>query len=666
MPSSRIRPTTGMLNRYINRATEARKNRGLAFKLSICIISAASVVLIFILLYQYSTSRDIILNGASENAHNLALSTIYRIQEVLSSVAKVPSNVAYVYESTSSSEDELKSFLHSIVANNDEIYGSCMAFEPYTFFENSYSYAPYFYKSGDEILYENLGSETYNYFDWDWYQIPKELERPVWSEPYYDEGGGNIIMSTYSVPFYRRESGERLLHGILTSDISLHWLQELVSSIEIFESGYGFLISRNGTIVTHPQENLIMNESIFSMAEELDYPGLRDIGRAMIHGESGFVRLTGIVFHDRGWLYYAPVTVSGWSLGIVIPEDELYADLRDLSTDLLFIGTIGLLALLVVIVLISRGITRPLSRLAAVTQDIGSGNFNVELPPARSGDEIGKLSGSFGSMQAQLKEYIANLKETTAAKERIESELDIAREIQMSMIPKTFPAFPNKGQIDLYASIEPAKAVGGDFYDFFFLDDTHLCFAIGDVSGKGVPAALFMAVTRTLLRSKVQQSGLTVEQIVASMNKDLVSDNEKNLYVTFFLCILDITSGELEYCNAGHNYPYYHRKSGGMEQLAKTHTVPLGTFDVEPDGADKVILEPGEEVILYTDGLNEAMNADDELYEDVLLDDCLAKLNTESAEQTVLTILKDVEDFTRGAEQSDDLTIAALRYLGEM
>ncbi len=417
------------------------KNRGIALKLILLILSSSTLIFVLIFGYNYLFSRRIIIKNVEENARNLALATVNRIDIVLRSMEKVSENLACYLENTSYSKSELINFLRLVVENNPEIYGSAVAFEPYAFERDSLYFAPYFYKSEGKIRFTYLGGESYKYFYWDWYQIPQELDRSVWSEPYYDEGAGNIIMSTYSVPFHRTVSGEKRFMGIVTADVSLSWLEEIVASIKIAQTGYGFLVSKNGTFVTHPDNHLIMNETIFSVAEARGDAHLREIGRKMIGGKAGFVPFNSVVTEKKCWMVYAPLSSSGWSLGVLFPQDELMADIFSLNRTVLFLGIVGFSFLLVVIVVISGSITRPLRALAKATENIGSGNLDVELPALKSQDEVGKLTESFTYMKSSLKQYIKELTETTAAKERIESELKIAHDIQMGILPKIFPPF---------------------------------------------------------------------------------------------------------------------------------------------------------------------------------------------------------------------------------
>lgn len=639
------------------------KNRGLAFKLILLILSSVTMIFLLIFGYSYMYSRKIIVENVEKNAMNLAKATVNQIDVVLSSIEKVPENLVYVLERSLCSGEELNDLLKYIVQKNNEIYGSAVAFEPKAYDGKTERYAPYFYKSDGEIKYSDLGIESYQYFFQDWYQIPKELNLPVWTEPYFDDGGGNIIMSTYSVPFFRTSGEKKELAGIITSDISLSWLQETVASIKIAKTGYGFLISQNGTFVTHPKKELVMNETIFSQAEARGDEELREIGRKMIHGESGFVPFRSILTGKLCWMVYAPLSSSKWSLGVLFPQDELMADVVRLNKIVIILGMLGFAFLLMVIVFIARSITRPLSLLAGVTEDIATGNLDVEIPEITTGDEVGKLAQSFDYMKQSLKQYIADLTETTAAKERIESELQIAHDIQMGILPKIFPPFPERPEFDLYATLEPAREVGGDLFDFFFLDDEHLCFNVGDVSGKGVPASLFMAITKTLIKTRAD-SGMTPELVLNQVNQDLSMDNPSLLFVTLFLGILNIKDGTVEYCNGGHNPPYIIRANGTIEAVERTDGIALGVMEDFSFRSKRIILNTGDTLFIYSDGVTEAMNNSHELFSEERLERELSRLKGLPVDDILAGIMEKIRDFSQDEPQTDDITMMIIRYNG--
>lgn len=613
--------------------------------------------------YNYLFSRRIIVKNLEENARNLALATVNRIETVLRSMEKVSENLAYFLENSSDSKNELLDLIRSVVEKNPEIYGSTIAFEPYAFDKNSLYFAPYFYKGDGKIKFTYLGGESYRYFYWDWYQIPKELNRPVWSEPYYDKGGGNIIMSTYSAPFYKTIAGKRQFMGVVTADVSLSWLQEIVSSIKISQTGYGFLISKNGTLVTHPYKHLIMNETIFSVAEARRDASLREIGREMIGGKTGFVPFDSIVTGKKCWMVYAPLPSSGWSLGVLFPQDELMADINSLNRTMLFLGMAGFLLLLVVIVSIASSITQPLRALAKGTEDIATGNLDIKLSPIKSRDEVGKLAESFTYMKSSLKKYIKELTETTAAKERIESELKIARDIQMGILPKIFPPFPDRPEFDIYATIEPAKEVGGDLYDFFFIDEDHLCFVIGDVSGKGVPAALFMAVTKTLIKVSAR-SGITPDEILIKVNNELSRDNDSCMFVTIFCGILNTKTGEVLYANGGHNPPLITRQGKGAIFLKTSGGIAVGAVEDTTFKTESLLLQPGDSLFMYTDGVTEAMNEREELFSEERLKKEITARQERPIQELVVGIMQALRAFSQGMPQADDITMMILRFQG--
>ena len=635
------------------------KNRGIAFKLIFFILISITIIFATIFGYDYLFSRRIIIKNAEVNAGNLAMATVGRIDIQLKSIEKVSENIACFMENSSYNKKRLMNLLHLIIKNNHEVYGAAIAFEPYAFDPDALCFAPYFYKSNGEIKYRDV---PYKYFYRDWYQIPKELNRPVWSEPYYGEAGG-IIMTTYSVPFYRNNSGKRQFSGVVAVDVSLNRLQKVVSSIKILQTGYGFLISKNGTFITHPDNRMIMNESIFSVAEEKNDPGLRKTGRRMIRGETGFVRLNSLLTGKKCWMAYAPVSSNGWSLAIFFPEEELTADISSLNhmTIFLFIG--GSLFLIAVIILIAGSITKPLRSLAGAAEDIGTGNLDVSFPPVKSLDEVGKLTEALIYMKDSLKQYIKDLTETTAAKEKIESELKIAHDIQMDIIPKVFPAFPNRTEFDIYATIEPAREVGGDLYDFFFMETDHLCFTVGDVSGKGVPASLFMAVTMTLIKAKASK-GLTPDKILSDVNQELSINNTNLMFVTLFLGILDINTGEMEYCNGGHNPPCLIYDDGRIEPLETTGGMALGVMDGFAYQSKKVFLQEGDTLFLYTDGVTEAMNKSQELFSEERLLKGLTAMWDKPIEEIISGTMDNIRLFVRGESQSDDITMMALRFKG--
>ncbi len=380
--------------------------RGITFKLTIAVLGLTSLIFVGIITYSHVYTQRIMLKQAEKSARNLALSVAWRIEQEFRSVAKVPEGLAHYLEIRPCRDREmLLSLLRSTVSENHEIFGAAVAYEPYAFSREQRYFAPYYYKEGTRLRFVEL-SKSYDYAQRDWFHIPEVLRAPVWTQPYYDVGGGNILMVTYSVPFFHvsADGSQENVRGIVTSDISLEWLTEVVSSIKIGETGQCFILSDVGKFVTTPDKNIIMRESIFSLAEERGEPRLRKIGRAMITGKAGFVDLGTDLTGRDSYLAYARIPTTGWSLGTVYPKDELFADVRRLHRRTLILAVAGVLALLLAAVVVAKSIARPLRRMAGAAVRVGAGDLEIDLTDIRSRDEVGQLAQAFMRMTEGLKE----------------------------------------------------------------------------------------------------------------------------------------------------------------------------------------------------------------------------------------------------------------------
>lgn len=389
--------------------------RGLAFKMVLSIFVSIWIIFIVIFYTTQKYTRDIVFKNLKINAENLTKSTVARIEKVLGSIQRVPDNYNWMFEQENLDETGVKKLLRMILENNREIIGAGIAYRPYYHDPATKYYSFYFYRSFGAIKFKNLGGEHYDYYLMDWYQIPKELDKAMWSEPYFDEGGANRVVSTYSIPIYSGTGAQREFVGIFAIDISLDWLQEFMSEIKVYETGYGFILSKTGVIVTHPVKNIQMNETVFSISDEQRSPDLRKIGRNMIRGETSFAEIEyrNVRTGKLSWISYAPISMNGWSLGVVFPVDEFLADTTRLRRLVAGMGFGGGAILFLIIILISSSITRPLRKLTRVTEVFAGGQFDVELPPIRSKDEIGSLNSAFATMQEKLAKTIKDLKEAS-------------------------------------------------------------------------------------------------------------------------------------------------------------------------------------------------------------------------------------------------------------
>ena len=639
------------------------RNMTIAWRMTLLILVGAGCILGAIIGYSYVTARRLLEQELREKACYLAEGTANRIETVQRSVEKVGRGMSLRFDSESMPLEEVYAFLEATVRQNDEVCGS--AFAPaQEYFEKFGRKVPYVYRvpqSAGLLKRTSLADGNYNFEVRDWYTLPRDLAHATWCEPYYDDGGGNALMVTFSVPCYRGGQTNDLL-GIVTCDVSLSWLTDLMASLNLGKEGYAFLISDHGTYMTHRRKDFIMNETVFSVAEDHGVESLREIGRRMIHGETGFGQIVSFVTGKPSWFAYAPVPSTHWTVGLVFPKKELLDKVISLSRALALVGVLGFVLLLGVTLAIARSITRPLRQLEAATKTLSAGNLDQPLPVIAGEDEVASLSHAFDTMRRNLKTHVEQLRVTTAAKERIESEIHIARSIQMSLVPRTFPPFPERNDIELFALLDPARDIGGDFYDFFMEEDDHLCLVVGDVSGKGVPAALFMAVTRTFLRTI-----WTVERDPAAtltrLNNELAHDNDPSMFVTLFCARIHLPTGRCVYANGGHNPPFLMRADGAVSRLPRVRGTLVGGMENMIFEEGVVDLHPRDTLFLYTDGVTEAMNPDEVLTgEDWTLRE-LEKVRTKNCESLIGEMRAALKTYAAGAEQSDDITMLAFRLI---
>ena len=557
-------------------------------------------------LIQYFYARDTIYAEATRRAESELEATNLKITDVLDQVETTVRNNVWPVRKTLPVPDSLWVLVNRIVDCNPYVYGSAIALVENYYPDRGSLFAPYAYRNDERIDTVQLGTDSYRYPEKKWFYRPIEQGDGYWSEPYFDTGGGESLMTTYSMPV-TDYTGK--VAAVLTADISLDWLTDLVGSIKDYPEAFSALVSRTGQLMVCPAPAFVMTKTVQDVAAMMeDSTSVRNVSLAMLAGEKGNRQV-----HYKGekhYVFYAPIDRAGWSMAIVIPHKEIYGDVR----------RVGLLVILL--------------------QVLGIFLMSYIL---------------YKAVTSQLR-----YRDVSEKKSRIDSDLRVARNIQMAMLPKAFLKAPEHPEIDMSGIIVPAKEVSGDLYDFY-VRDGKLFFCIGDVSGKGVPASLLMAVTRSLFRT-VSVHEKSPQRIVSQINNSMVDMNENNMFVTFFLGVLDLGTGHLCYCNAGHNAPV-RTGPGGASFLDVVPNLPLGVVPGMQYREQEADLAVNEGLFLYTDGVTEAEDKDFLLFgEDRLLKD-LDRTCAEDADSQVQSMVSAVKGHVRGVDPSDDLTILAVRFL---
>lgn len=635
----------------------------LSAKLCLYIISAFVIIFVSITAYNYFESKKYILQINNENILTLENAAINRINTFLTVPQYVAMHFAESIDISNYSKEVLIELEKNVLKKHSEVYGVGIAYAPNTMNVKAELFCPYYFRTKNGTKYTDLAGETeggYKYYETNWYINPEKMGKGIWGEPYFDEDSGAFLV-TYSVPFYLTRDGKEEFGGVAACDITLDWFQKIISDINPFKSGYTFVLSSKGTYLAHPnKEYYIKEKNFYTLSEEFHDPLRGEIGQRMTSGETGSQSFYSFQLNEECIVYYSPLKTTGWSIGVVVPERELFSGLNTLLWKSIALGLAGFVLTFAMVIYLSGKATTPLRKLTMAAKKIGLGDFTADIPKVNTRDEVGMLSKSFTAMKINLIKYIKNVKEMSAANERIEHELKLAGEIQQSIIPKIFP---DSKAFNIHAALYPAKEVGGDFYDFFFIEETHFCFMIGDVLGKGIPGALFMAIARTLLHSKIKEA-IGLSNALTSVNEDLCKENKTTTFITLFIGILDIRTGEFEFCNAGHCPPVIYTKEKGFYYYKAEKSLPfMGviSFDYE---TSTMRLNPGEMLLLYTDGVTEAMNTQREQYSPERLLSLLEKNEGKDPKGVLDSVWHSILTHQAEAEQSDDVTMLAIKYKG--
>ena len=633
--------------------------RKLSVRVSLWVVLFAAIIFNVALGFLFFQSRDAVREEAVNHAMQILDKTSLRVEGILNRVEVASNMTTWLVQRHPDKPDSMFVYSRGMLLNNPDFYNCSIAFEPYYFEDKGRYFSAYTKHDGDSIRTIQGGSDKYQYFFMDWYLMPMLLDKPCWTEPYmdYDVATNTSEMVTSFCQTIKDHHGQKI--GVINTSLSISWLSQTISATKPYPNSYSIMIGRGGTYFVHPDTTKITRQTIYTQTIEKPDTALEALGHAMQRGEEGMKHM--IIDGEDCYVFYKPLGQTGCSMAIVCPEKDVFSSFNRLRQSVMAIVIIGLLLMLYLFIRIITRELNPLRRLAQEAETIASGQFEAELPDFQRIDEIGQLSHSFAGMQQSLVKYIEELKETTAQKASIERDLHIASDIQKGMLPEKFPTKADCDDVQIYASLTPAKDVGGDLFDFYFRDEK-LFFCIGDVSGKGVPASLFMAVTRAVFRTVSAHESMP-DQIVTTMNKMMVDMNKTLMFVTLFVGVLDLPTGRLHYCNAGHDAPLL--VGAGVGELPCDSNIPVGFMPTWKYTLQEALISPGTTIFLFTDGLTEAMNADCAQFQMNRINEVALKaLSTQQLEphQLIEQMTAAVHEFVGDAEQSDDLTMMAIQY----
>ena len=550
--------------------------------------------------------------------------------------------------------------LVKIFENYPDSLGGGIWFEPYVVDKAQKSVCFYAYrnKENNVVLDENFASEEYDYHNQGWYkQIISKVtpeNNVVWSEPYYENQGSNTLMITVGTGIY---VNGRLI-GISTVDWEISTIIEDVSKMKPLEKT--FSMYKNG--------NEIKNSFALFGNKDYDYiiatsdPYLNNdklIGQSLKevpwYADNLYV-ITYITYHNKKYIPFYKTMRNGMVLVVCVPKLEMFREIDKFYINMFIVLLLlGFIIPALLYFSMNRYIINPIAKLKDIAYKISNGedvNIKIENP-----EEFAQLASTYDKMTKDIKLI-------TQERAKINSELSIAKSIQASSLPNVFPPFPDKSEFDIFALMEPAKEVGGDFYDFYFINDTKFMFLIADVSGKGVPAALFMMTVKTLINN-ISQVNDDPKYLIKKINKKICETNKEGFFVTMLAGIIDIKTGELNIINCGHNLPLIKRQNGAYEYLGLNSNIVLGVFEDAEFEIYNTVMKSGDILYTYTDGVTEAINIDDEIYGEEKLYECLNNIKDTKPSNIAQKVKDSIKKYTDSVPQSDDITMLIFKYNGE-
>jgi len=581
--------------------------------------------------------------------------------EGLSQIATTTANILSLDDDVTG--EELYDILASNVENNPLVYGAAVAWEPFAWNDDTRLFSPYVFEDGDSLSAIDIGAESYDYTDgnWEWYSGVLEQGQAIWTEPYFDEGAGNVLMTTFSAPIFR----DGAFAGVTTVDVRLDALNE-DAALQFSDENF-MILSQSGHFITHYNPDLVMNSTIQDQVAMQNNPEFSTAVERMLAGEFWVSEvndmfLKGGMVEGESWLFYTPVNATGWILSSTLPRSQLTSELWSLMSMAIYGLALMIVLIIALTLYVSSRLSRPIKTLSAAVSDVARGKLDTSIEKIYSMDELGRLSVGFNRMLKNLKKQVEIQSQQTAARQMVEKELQVARETQQALLPSEFPPFPERREFQLHAVSKAARHVAGDFFDFFLINPRTLVFVIADVSGKGMSAALVMAVTRTIVRN-LAENGKTPARILAETNELLRESHGGSAFVTIFLGIYNTNSGRIMYANGGHSPPLLVDRHGNARSVGEATGTIVGMLENQEYANAEMRLLPGETLLLFTDGITEARSPGGEFYGEGRIRAFLEANHGKSAEALCDTLEKEICDFQK-MNLADDLTILALRRIG--
>jgi sigma-B regulation protein RsbU (phosphoserine phosphatase) len=630
-------------------------NKSIAYRLSIYISLAVVAVFLVFIFIAYVFNNNILKSNVENKATSMGYQAKMLGERQLVSTKEITSNISdqVLYFAYHNDVDFLVSKLMDKYQYLNAIHVNIDSVVPDLYFHNYYMFrdADSIYTlKGNELVYHCRNEQSI-------FRAVTGKDTPGWTEEFTCHKNNKLVVSYYS-PIKILDKADNLITvGSVIAELSLLDLADSINTLKIGESGYAFLVAKDGTYLSHPKKEWIMNKNLFNISEKEYSKTQSQISNLLNNGEPGStIAYPQYMNYEKCWIYYTPIKETGWTLIFVVPYDELFVPLYLLILRMLFFAVLGILVIFFTITYISNRLIYPLSKVTSQLKSFSSDTGNFEV---NTRNEIELVSASLENIKKSYERFkIDQFKEEKLNTQRMQDLME-ASEIQMSLINTDFTAINSGGDVKLFATYHPARIVSGDLYDFFFLDEENLYFTIGDVSGKGLSAAFYMSVAQTLLKSNSRF--YSPGKIVANANNELYTNNQHQFFLTLLAGVLNVKTGVLFYCNAAHTVSLIVTADGEITELTQTHGMPLGLYPNRTYSQSEALLNPGDSIVLYSDGVTEMQNEDKMHFGNERFFEVLRENANLYPRNLIDEIENSLADFRGMAKQSDDVTIMVIK-----
>ncbi len=619
--------------------------RSIASRLALWSLLGSALVIVATGLLLLGHLRQTWLRSAHREGGTLASAAAHGIEAHLARAAEATRLLARLARTRSALTEQLA---FDTLKTNADLAGVLFAWTPDD--PAQPPAAPFVDRQPDGSLSRrDLSRDSSRYWEQPWFRAGLKCAEGCWQRPFFSQSRRQRLIN-YSVAI--GPAGHSI--GIVNADVTLAWLQGVLGSLKRPDGAVMFVVDREGHFLAHDgTDRLGMAASsrlLQALATAADTP--EELPAGIDSSVAG-----------RAWLYRAPVAGTGWTLGLLVPQARLESSLRSLFLREFALGLLAMLGIAVIILVVTRRTLAPLAALTGRAEHVARGELNFTLPPVRRRDEIGRLTHAFDRMRRQLAKHLEQLTQATREQERLRSELEIAHQIQVALLPSEHYLDARCALFELHATLRPARAVGGDLYSYFMLDQQHFCLMVGDVSDKGIPAALFMARAITLAKALAPRARLP-SQLLDQLNHELCPGNDSCMFITLLCGMLDTTDGRLMLASAGHEPPVLYR--GGRAGLFPIETGPAIGLDEDATYVDQELrLHSADTLLMYTDGVTEAGTFDGSMFG---IERALASLERTpplaGPGEFTTRLMTEVDAFAAGCDQTDDITILALSWHG--